>query len=106
MNRITRWTPFHLSTLPDQVNRLFESSVQGRGDGASLQPVEFHGNDCVLCLQSFAAPAFAARFGTHPNSFRLLRNASEATEIAMMTTAKTTAIAAPSWYSPLEMDVL
>ncbi|HKD65161.1 MAG TPA: hypothetical protein VKB40_14105 [Candidatus Acidoferrales bacterium] len=36
MNRITRWTPFHLSTLPDQVNRLFESSVQGRGDGASL----------------------------------------------------------------------
>jgi len=36
MNRITRWTPFHLSTLQDQVNRLLEISVQGRGDGASL----------------------------------------------------------------------
>jgi HSP20 family protein len=36
MNTITRWTPFHLSTLQDQVNRLFESTVQGRGDSAAL----------------------------------------------------------------------
>jgi HSP20 family protein len=36
MNTITRWAPFHLSTLQDQVNRLFESTVQGRGDSAAL----------------------------------------------------------------------
>jgi HSP20 family protein len=36
MNTITRWAPFHLSMLQDQVNRLFETSVQGRGDGAAL----------------------------------------------------------------------
>lgn len=36
MNTITRWAPFHVSTLQDQVNRLFENTVQGRGDGAAL----------------------------------------------------------------------
>ena len=36
MNTITRWAPFHLSMLQDQVNRLFETSAQGRADGAAL----------------------------------------------------------------------
>ena len=37
MNSITRWDPFrNLSSLQDQVNRLFESSVQGQADKSAL----------------------------------------------------------------------
>jgi len=36
MNTITRWTPFHLSTLQNEVNRLFERSVPTRGDNSAL----------------------------------------------------------------------
>jgi HSP20 family protein len=37
MNSITRWDPFrNLSTLQDQVNRLFESSFQGQPDQSAL----------------------------------------------------------------------
>jgi HSP20 family protein len=37
MNSITRWDPFHsLSTLQDQVNRLFESSFPARSDNSAL----------------------------------------------------------------------
>jgi HSP20 family protein len=37
MNSITRWDPFrNLSTLQDQVNRLFESSFKGNGATSSL----------------------------------------------------------------------
>ena len=34
---ITRWEPFrNLSTLQEQVNRLFETSLKGNGDNSSL----------------------------------------------------------------------
>jgi len=37
MNSITRWDPFrNISTLQDQVNRLFESSFQGKADNSEL----------------------------------------------------------------------
>jgi HSP20 family protein len=36
MNTITRWTPFHLSTLQNEVNRLFERTVPTRGDNSAL----------------------------------------------------------------------
>jgi HSP20 family protein len=36
MNTIARWTPFRLSTLQSQVNRLFESTGQARGDNSTL----------------------------------------------------------------------
>jgi HSP20 family protein len=37
MNSITRWDPFHgLSTLQDEVNRLFESSFPARPDNSAL----------------------------------------------------------------------
>jgi HSP20 family protein len=37
MTAITRWDPFHnLSTLQDQVNRLFEGSFPGRSDQSAL----------------------------------------------------------------------
>jgi HSP20 family protein len=37
MNSITRWDPFHnLSTLQDQVNRLFQSSFPARSDNSAL----------------------------------------------------------------------
>jgi HSP20 family protein len=37
MNSITHWGPFqNLSTLQEQVNRLFESKFQGRGDDSAL----------------------------------------------------------------------
>jgi HSP20 family protein len=37
MNSITRWDPFrNLSTLQDQVNRLFDSSFKGNGETPSL----------------------------------------------------------------------
>jgi HSP20 family protein len=36
MNAITRWTPFHLSTLQNEVNRLFERTVPARGDNSAL----------------------------------------------------------------------
>jgi HSP20 family protein len=37
MNAITRWDPFHnISTLQDQVNRLFEGSLPQRSDQSAL----------------------------------------------------------------------
>jgi HSP20 family protein len=36
MNTISRWTPFHLSTLQNEVNRLFEGSLPARGDNSAL----------------------------------------------------------------------
>jgi HSP20 family protein len=37
MNSITRWEPFrNFSTLQDQVNRLFETSFQGKADNSEL----------------------------------------------------------------------
>ena len=37
MNSIIRWDPFrNISTLQDQVNRLFESSFQGKADNSEL----------------------------------------------------------------------
>jgi HSP20 family protein len=37
MNTIDRWDPFrNLSTLQEQVNRLFETSYRGRGDNSAL----------------------------------------------------------------------
>lgn len=37
MNAITRWDPFHnLSTLQEQVNRLFENSFPSQGDKSAL----------------------------------------------------------------------
>ena len=37
MNGITRWDPFHnLSTLQEQVNRLFDSKFSNHGDSATL----------------------------------------------------------------------
>jgi len=37
MNSITRWEPFrNFSTLQDQVNRLFETSFQGKADTSEL----------------------------------------------------------------------
>ena len=37
MNSITRWDPFrNLSTLQDQVNRLFESSFKGNSENSAL----------------------------------------------------------------------
>jgi HSP20 family protein len=37
MNSITRWEPFrNLSSLQEQVNRLFESTFPSRGDGSTL----------------------------------------------------------------------
>jgi len=37
MNSISRWDPFrNVSTLQDQVNRLFESSFQGKADNTEL----------------------------------------------------------------------
>ncbi|HSY59226.1 MAG TPA: Hsp20/alpha crystallin family protein [Terriglobales bacterium] len=36
MNTITRWTPFHLSTLQNEVNRLFERTLPTRGDNSAL----------------------------------------------------------------------
>lgn len=36
MNTITRWTPFHLSTLQNEVNRLFEHTLPTRGDNSAL----------------------------------------------------------------------
>jgi HSP20 family protein len=37
MTSITRWDPFHtLSGLQEQVNRLFETSFQGRADNSAL----------------------------------------------------------------------
>jgi HSP20 family protein len=37
MTSITRWDPFHgLSNLQEQVNRLFETSFQGRADHSAL----------------------------------------------------------------------
>lgn len=37
MNGITRWDPFHnLSTLQEQVNRLFDSKFSPNGDGSAL----------------------------------------------------------------------
>ncbi|MGA8224547.1 MAG: Hsp20/alpha crystallin family protein [Candidatus Acidiferrales bacterium] len=37
MNSITRWEPFrNLSTLQDQVNRLFETNLPGRSDSSDL----------------------------------------------------------------------
>src|ERR1700731_1673855 len=37
MNSITHWGPFqNLSTLQEQVDRLFESKFQGRGDDSAL----------------------------------------------------------------------
>jgi HSP20 family protein len=37
MNTIDRWGPFrNLSTLQEQVNRLFETSYRGRGDNSAL----------------------------------------------------------------------
>jgi HSP20 family protein len=37
MNSITRWDPFpNISSLQEQVNRLFESSLPNRGDNSAL----------------------------------------------------------------------
>jgi HSP20 family protein len=37
MNSVTRWDPFrNISTLQDQVNRLFETSFQGKADNSAL----------------------------------------------------------------------
>ncbi len=37
MSSITRWDPFHnLSSLQDQVNRLFNTTFQGRADNSAL----------------------------------------------------------------------
>ena len=37
MNSITRWDPFrNISSLQEQVNRLFESSLPDRGDNSAL----------------------------------------------------------------------
>ena len=37
MNSITRWDPFrNISSLQEQVNRLFESSLPHRGDNSTL----------------------------------------------------------------------
>jgi HSP20 family protein len=37
MNSITRWEPFRgLSTLQDEVNRLFESTFKAKGDSSTL----------------------------------------------------------------------
>ena len=37
MNSITRFDPFrNLSSLQEQVNRLFESGMQSRGDNSAL----------------------------------------------------------------------
>lgn len=57
MNSVTRWDPFHnASTLQEQVNRLFESSVRGRSDQAALStwapPVDIYETENELVLKA------------------------------------------------------
>lgn len=57
MNSITRWDPFHnLSTLQEQVNRLFDSNFPARGDNSALTTwapaVDIHETENELVLKA------------------------------------------------------
>lgn len=57
MNSITRWDPFHnLSSLQEQVNRLFDSNFPARGDNSALTTwapaVDIHETENELVLKA------------------------------------------------------
>jgi HSP20 family protein len=57
MTSITRWDPFrNLSTLQDQVNRLFESSFKGNAENSSLTtwapPVDIYETENELVIKA------------------------------------------------------